>query len=224
MEVRSSLLSLNQRRGAERYIRVLSFLRMEKVLGNGVVYVPSGFDFFPALHSQLFALNNRSINGFDFFIHNISNLGLVRGDWESRLRQNLHYINIADATNVGAVREKALENGFGSIRGRKSLLLKGTILDLFSKEFDRDTEVYREQKDYIPTAKRWFDGMLGMFGKGDTVIAFDGDLEFFPHRRCKEILSIAFADLPDVEILMESPSNATTRIYMPQRLRAMRIL
>lgn len=204
------------------YCRLLGLLKSSKVLGAASVYVPSGFDFFPALFTRAYCFNNRAVGGFDFFADNIRGLGFRTRRWNDKLRLNLRYFNVVDGADLGAVRKLLAESGFFSIRGGRSLILKGTMLDLFEKEFDPDTERYFPSEDFLGSAKSWLSGILGMFDKGDFVLAFDGDGRFFPHEGCHLAGEFTLRSTEGTELLMKSPYNATTRLYLPRQLRIYR--
>ena len=185
-------------RGVKDYIGILSTLHREGVLGNAVVYPAIGVDLFPALFATTFGFDIHSIQHFDFFAESIGKFGPNTGGWSSKVSANMNYFGGVDAHEVGRMAQVLGEKGFGSIAGRRSLVLKGAFEYLFEKEFDADVERYYSQRAPLIAAGEWLKSMLELFRTGDRLILFDRDLK----------ISKDISGLPLRELAISSPRRS----------------
>jgi len=212
----------------ESYLKTLSLLKKKRILGDSSVYAPIGFDFFPALVTKVFGFNNRVIEKYNFFEIEIKKwLGNNINAFTAKLNRNLKYFCISNVKDVNGLKEKLTLNGFFSIPGNKSLILKGVMIDLFEKEFDPNTERYYHCLNPLSEGKAWLELMLGLFKRGDYIVAFNDDIKLFPNPRCKEVSIETPTDLllnQYSEILIGSPYTATTRLYLPSEFKIFKII
>jgi len=203
--------------GIQSYLKILSLLKNKGILGNPCLYIPIGFDFFPALFVQVYGFNNREIGGVGFFAKKISGYDFKTRGWTEKLKNNLNYKNVVDAKNLAVVKKELSKGGFFDSRRRKSLIFNYVINNLFVNEYDSDYERYRENPNYLSDARSWFNKLLGFFNKGDTIIVFDDDVELFPHRRCQKMLEFGREPHFQTEIFLSSPNTVKTYLYLPAK-------
>ena len=206
------------RAAIKHYLQLLGCLKKRGFLGSAVLYPLMGFDFFPALFSRVFGFNNRRISGHEFFGREVSSKGVAAN--LRRLDKNLNYLTIVDVKDLGLVEEELKAGGFFSLPGRKTLFLKGSMVDLFEKEWDPDTERYYSAANPLINARPWIEGLLKFFKAGDNVVAFDHDRAIIPLEACRKInFEPPFAATnPIASLPLNSGQTAVTTVYLPAQV------
>lgn len=196
---------------------MLSSLKRRGYLGAAVVYPLIGYDYFPAGFTKIFGFNFRQALAVDSFAAQFGSCG---GTVNAKMiAQNLKFFQIEDSRNVGTIKGELEGSGFFDIRGKRSLLLKGTFADMFLKVYDRDLERYLDENH--ETAAReallWIRDIVGeILQPGDHIIAFDEDIQIVPEDIALKVWTAKKKEWRPKKILpLSHPGKMTIMHYLP---------